>query len=140
MEIETDRVAHAERIGLEAAAVDVHARDLRIGLRGNADVTGRAHIDVELVVGPERYELPAVRLVVRELVVDDDRLRRIVEIVLDVLELRDLGPLRDVERALAEGEAVRSIQPRGQDLELGLAALVDQIGRASCRERVWVWW
>jgi hypothetical protein len=53
------------------------------------------------------------------------RLRRIVEIVLDLVDLRQLRQFHDVERAVLEGDAVRPVEPRGDDLHLALAALVD---------------
>src|SRR5216684_4705630 len=133
MEIEADRIAHAAHIGFRAAAVEIDAPDLAVGLGRQADVTGRADIDVELVVWPHRDEFPAMRLVIGELVVDDDRLRRIVEIVLDLLELRDPGAFGDVERAVVEGEAVGPIQAGGKDLELALAVLLDHGDRKSTR-------
>ena len=70
------------------------------------DVAWRADRNVELLVRPNGDEFPAVRLVLRELVVDEDRLRRVVEVVLDGVEARDLGQLGDVERALVELTAV----------------------------------
>src|SRR6266852_5398383 len=44
MEIEADRVAHAAHIGFRAAAVEIDAPDLAVGLGRQADVTGRADI------------------------------------------------------------------------------------------------
>ena len=59
-------------------------------------------------------------------VIDHRRLRRAVEIVLDLLDLGDLRQLGDVERAVLEGEPVRTMQARRDDLDLALAALVDE--------------
>ena len=64
-------------------------------------------------------------LVLRQLVEDHGRLRRVVEIVLDLLDLGDLRQFGDVERAVLEGEAVRPIEAGGQHLDLALAVLVD---------------
>ena len=125
IEIEPNRVAHAAGDRLHAAAVEIHAHDLRIGLRRQANITRRADIDVELVIGPERHELPAVRLVVREAVVDDDGLGRIGDIIFDIFELRDLGAFGDIERAVVEGEAVGPIQTGRNDEEFAFTALFD---------------
>jgi hypothetical protein len=64
-------------------------------------------------------------LVLRQIVVDEDRLQRVVEIVLDLLDLGDFRQLRDVQRAALEGEAVRPIEPRVERLDLAFSALVD---------------
>jgi hypothetical protein len=58
--------------------------------RRHADIAGCADIEIKLVVGAEGEELPAVRLVLGQIVVDNDRLGRIIEVVLDLLDLRDL--------------------------------------------------
>ena len=84
--------------------------------------------NVELVVGPDGDELPAVRLVLRQVRVDHRRLGRVVENVLDVVDLGDLRQLGDVERAVVIGEPVRPIEPGGDRLELGLAVLLDDGG------------
>src|SRR5262249_61580723 len=94
---------------------------LSVGLGRKADVTGRSDVDVELVVGAHRDEFPSMRLVVGELIVDDDGLGWIVEIVLDLFELRNFGAFGGVERAGMEGEAVRPIQARGDDFELSFS-------------------
>ena len=52
-------------------------------------------------------------LVLRQIVVDDDWLRRVVEVVLDLFDLRDSGELRDIQRAILEGQAVRPTHPEG---------------------------
>jgi len=57
-------------------------------------------------------------LVLRQIVVDEDRLRRVVEIVLDLLDLGDFRQLRDVQRAALEGEAVRPIESRLWSVDL----------------------
>ena len=73
---------------------------------------GRADLEIELVVRPDGEEFPAMGLIFRQVVVDDDRLRRVVEVVLDLFDLRNSGELRDVQYAVLEGEAVWPIQPR----------------------------
>ena len=93
----------------------------RVFLGWDADIARCADVDVELAVRADGDELPAVRLMIGQVVVDDDELRRIVEVVLDLFELRDLGTFGDVQCAVVEGEPVRPIQPRGDDLHLAFA-------------------
>src|SRR5258708_28479035 len=69
-------------------------------------------------------EFPAVRLVLGQIIVDNHRLRRVVEVVLDLLNLRDFRELGDVECAVGEGEAVRPIESRVEGLDLASATLV----------------
>src|SRR6516225_10805602 len=64
-------------------------------------------------------------LILRQIVVDEDRLWRAVEIVLDLFDFRDFGKLRDIQRAVLESEAVRPIKPRVNRLDLAFSALVD---------------
>ena len=66
-----------------------------------------------------------MRLVLRQVVVDDLQLRRVIEIVLDLLGFRDLGQLRDVECAVLESQTVRPIEALIEDLNLALAILFD---------------
>jgi hypothetical protein len=63
MPVESDRVAHVARNDFHVAAVEIHAADLRVRLGRHVDVAGRADRHVELVVGSDADELPAVRLV-----------------------------------------------------------------------------
>ena len=49
----------------------------------------------------------------------------VVEMALDILDHRDLVDLGDEERAVVESDAVRRMQPFGQDLDLALAVPVD---------------
>src|SRR5262245_12594524 len=62
---------------------------------------------------------------VEKIAVDDDGLRRVVEVILDLFELGNLGAFGNVERAVVEGETVRPVQARGDDFYLPLAVLVD---------------
>ena len=124
MPVEAHAVAHAVGEVLEAAAVGVHARDIGVGVRRDANIARRADIEVELAVRPEGQVLPAVRLIARQDVVDHLHGRRIVELVLDAGHLRDPRDLRDVERAVLEGHAVGQIEALGDHLHLALAALV----------------
>ena len=124
MPVEAHAVAHAVGEVLEAAAVGVHARDIGVGVRRDADIARRADIEVELAVRPEGQVLPAMRQIARQDVVDHFHGRRIVELVLDAGHLRDPRDLRDVERAVLEGHAVGLREPLGDHLHLALPALV----------------
>ena len=84
--------------------------------------------NIELVVGADADELPAVRLVFRQVSVDHGRLRRFVENILDILDLRNLRQLGDVERAFVYRETVRSIETFRDGLDLGLAVLLHDGG------------
>src|SRR5262249_20948077 len=108
MEIEAHRVAHAARHNFQVAAVGVDPENLRVfaGVR-LADVARRADWNVELAVWTELDEFPAVWDIARKLVIDGDRRRRLVEIVLDVVVARDLLRGGHVERPLVELDAVR---------------------------------
>src|SRR5215475_133244 len=122
--VEPDAVPHAARYVLEASAVRVEPRDIRIRLRRQADIAGSADVEVELAVRPEGEELPPVGLVLRQGVDHDHGLSGIVEIVLDPLPLDDAVLRGDIERAIAECDAVGQIEPFGDGLDLTLAALV----------------
>src|SRR6266446_6395003 len=124
-EVHSDDLADAPRHDFRAAAVEVDAADLCMGRRGHTDVARRADLEIELVVRPDGEELPAMGLIFRQIVVDDDRLWRVVEVVLDLFDLRNSGELRDVQYAVLEGEAVWPIQPRVDRLDLALFAPVD---------------
>jgi len=89
-------------------------------------VAGLSNINVQLVVGPDGDELPAMGFILGQIVVNDHRLRRVVEIVLDLLDLGDLGELGDIQRAILERDAVRPIEARSDDLDRPLAVLVDE--------------
>src|SRR5262249_10865922 len=66
----------------------------------------------------------AVRLVLGQIVVDNDWFGWVIEVVLDLLDLRDLCELGDVEGAVGESEAVRAIKSRVDRLDLAPASLV----------------
>ena len=73
-------------------------------------VAGLPDRNIQLVVGSDGDELPAVGFVLGQVVVDHGRLRRTVEIVLDLVDLGDLGKFGDVERAVLERDAVGPIE------------------------------
>jgi hypothetical protein len=62
---------------------------------------------------------------VEKIAVDDHGRRRVVEVVLDLFELRNLGAFGDVQRAVVESETVRPVQAGGDDLGLTFPALID---------------
>jgi hypothetical protein len=123
--VEADGIAHSAHHHFGAAAIKVDAAQLPVGLRRLANVARRADIDVELVVRSQAHELPAVRLVVEKIAVDHDGLRRIVEVVLDVLQLGDASAFGDIERAPVEDEAVGPVHARGDHFHLAFAVTVD---------------
>jgi hypothetical protein len=124
MEVEAHRVTHAAGHDLHAAAVQIDAADLGVFVGvGLADVARCAHGHVELSVGPDLDELPAVGDVARKLVVDRHGLGRIAELVLDAVVTGDGLRRRHIERALVELDAVREHQLLGDDLDLALAPL-----------------
>src|SRR5664280_2371411 len=81
-------------------------------------------LNIQLVVRPDGDELPAVGFVLGQIVVDDSRLRRTVEIIFDLVDLGDLREFGDVERAVAERDAIGPIKARGKNLDRSLAVLV----------------
>jgi len=88
--------------------------------------TRRPNRRVQHVVRSERDELPRVALIrVRKLVVDGDRRRRRVEVLLDIVEAEDLTGGRHIQRAVAYRDAVRLTEPRGnRDHALGFVVAV----------------
>jgi hypothetical protein len=141
--VEAHAVAHAVREVLEAAPVRVHPRDIGVGVGRDADVTGRADVEVELAVGSKGQVLPPVRHVAGQDVVHDFHRGRTVELVLDPDHLGDAVDLGDVERARPEGHAVGEVEPLGDGLHLALPAPVDHRvdiagGAAADKERALV--
>src|SRR5215831_2591042 len=90
----------------------------------HADIARCPDVEIELVVGTDGEEFPAVRLVLGQIVVDNDWLGRVIEVVLYLLNLRDLCELGDVEGAVGESEAVRAIKARVKRLDLAFGVLV----------------
>src|SRR4029453_10903009 len=110
MPVKADRVAYPARHHVRTAAIEADAPYLPIGLRWLADITRRADIDIKLVVRPQAHELPAVRLMIEKIVVDDHGLWWVVEVVLDLFKLGNLGTFGDVERAIVESKTIRPVQ------------------------------
>ena len=121
MPVEADSVADAAREGFERRTVRPHPVDRGVHGLGLADVARRAHRDVEQTVRSEGDELPAVVAVLRELA-DDDGLGRIREARLDPVVTEHAVHLRHVERAVAEGDAVRHVQAARDAHDLSGAA------------------
>src|SRR5262249_17804645 len=137
MEVEAHRVAHATRHDLRTAAVEVDPADVRVlfGI-GLADVAWRSDRHIELAVGADLDELPAMRDVAGQLIVARDRRGRAVELVLDVVVASDRLRGRDVERALVELDAVRQLELLRDRLHFARAALVhDRVDLAGAEER-----
>src|SRR5262249_26412963 len=124
MPVHADDLPNPARYDFRAAAVEIDTAELRVGGRRHADIARCTDVEIELVVGTDGEEFPAVRLVLGQIVVDNDWLRRVIEVVLDLLNLRDLRELGDVEGAVGESEAVRPIEARVERLDLAPASLV----------------
>src|SRR5262245_31003842 len=110
--VHSDDLPNPSRHDFRAAAVEIDTAELGMGGRRHADIARCADVEIELVVGTNGEEFPAVRLVLGQIVVDHDWLGRVIEVVLDLLNLRDLRELADVEGAVGERETVRPIESR----------------------------
>lgn len=126
--VEADGIADAVGDIFQAAAVGVHAGELGVGLALVAQVAGRADRHVELAVRAERDELAAVPCRGGQAVVHRLRLRRIVQVMLDVMQHQDAADRRDVQVAVPEGDADRHLQAAGDDAHLVDAAVVVAVG------------
>src|SRR6266404_820315 len=125
MPVHSQDLADTVRVDLEALPIESDAIDLAVPLRWQADVAGGADLEVELLVRANGEVFPTVRLVLWQIAQDDGGLRRVVEVVLDLLDLGDLIKLGDVQRALVQVYAVRPIETGGNYLYLALAVLRD---------------
>src|SRR5919197_3594744 len=112
--VEADAVADAARVGF-ALAVRAVAHDGAVFALRLAHVARRADADIEKTVGPEANRLVAVMRMARQIGGDQLRLGRILQAALDRLVARDAAHLGDVERALAERDAVRRVQASRDD-------------------------
>src|SRR5262249_1419928 len=124
MPVHSDHLPDPARHDFGAAAVEIDTTELRVSRRRHADIAWCTDIEIELVVGTDGEEFPTVRLVLGQIVVDDDRLGRVIEVVLDLLNLRDLRELGDVKGTVRESEAVRPIEARVERLDLASARLL----------------
>src|SRR5216684_1435758 len=125
MPVHSHDLADTVGVDLEALPIESDAIDLAVPLRRQADVAGRADLEVELLVRANGEVFPAVRLFLWQIAQDDGGLWRVVEVVLDLLDLGDLMKLGDVQRALVQVYAVRPIETGGNYLYLALAVLRD---------------
>src|ERR1700733_12885568 len=123
--VEADGVADADGNDFRARTVEVDTADLAMILVMQHVVAGLADRNIELVVRSDGDELPAVGFVLRQVVVDHGGLRRIVEIVFDLFDLRHLREFGDIKGAVLEGDAVRAVEAGRDDLDLAFAVLVD---------------
>ena len=96
--------------------------DVEVG--GRQIVAGRTERDVEPAVLVEGEIFPAVRRVGRHVVVDDLRLRHLVEVGFGIVVLVELVDIDDIERAVAVGDAGRHLHALEDGLDRALAALV----------------
>src|SRR6516165_1159061 len=124
MPVHSDDLPNPARYDFRAAAVEIDTAELRVRGRRHADIARCADVEIKLVVGTDGEKFPAVRLVLGQIVVDNHRLGRVIEILLTLLNLRDLRELGDVEGAVGEGEAIGAIETRVECLDLASASLV----------------
>ena len=83
-------MTHAPRDHFRAAAVKIDTADLAVRVAVQHVVSRLAYLKIQLLVRSDGDEFPAVRFVLRQILVDHRGLWRIVEHVLDVLDLGDL--------------------------------------------------
>src|SRR5438445_9669759 len=113
--VESHRVSNAARERFVARAASLEPRDGRVarGIR-IADVARRADGDVEPAVRAEPNELPAVVRFAGIAVGDDCGFGPRAELRFDIVEAQDAVHFGDIERAVAQGHAVRHTQARGE--------------------------
>ena len=134
--VEADAVADAARVDLALAARG-EAADRAVFVLGLADVAGRADADVEQAVRPEPERLVAVMRMVRQIVGDDRRPGRILQVALDRVVARDAAVLADVQRAVVERDAMRRVQSARDDARRAAASRdgIDVFLAAADKER-----
>ncbi len=127
VEVHADRVAHAHRDGLERPLVRVDPRDRSLRVIWQHDVARGADVEVQLAVRPHHQVFPEMprRAAGIEIVDHHLALARTVELALDPVVARDAPALRDIQRALAEGDAVGRVEAAQDGLHLALAAAAD---------------
>src|ERR1700682_89877 len=102
MPVHPDNVTNSGCDGFQSAAVQIETVNLGVSLRRHADVAGSADLEIELVVGSDGQVLPTVSFVLRQIAEDDGRLRRSLEARFDIVYLRDLRKLGDIESAVMQ--------------------------------------
>src|SRR6059058_2637121 len=106
MPVHADDLTNPRGDHFEAAAVEIEPVNLAMPIGGHAYVARSSDLEIQLVVGADGQELPAVRLVLREIAENDRGLGRIVQIRFDVIDLRKLG---DVQGAVMKDDAIGTI-------------------------------
>src|SRR6266566_6517120 len=122
--VHSDDLPNPSRHDFRAATVEIDTPELCVGGRRHANIARCTDVEIQLVVRTDGEKFPAVRLVFGQIIVDNHRLGRVIEVVLDLLNLRDLRDLGEVERAVGESEAVRPIESRVERFDLASASLV----------------
>ncbi len=118
MPVEADGVPDSPGEDLEVAAVGVDPGDRSVGVAGIADVAGGSDGDVELSVGAEGDELPAVTSIFWKVALDDDGRGGVSQASLDPVEPEDPAHLGDVKAPISKGDAVREVESRTDDEDL----------------------
>lgn len=85
---------------------------------GIADVAGGSDGDVELSVGAEGDELPAVASIFWKVALDDYGRGGVSQASLDPVEPEDPAHLGDVKAPISKGDAVREVESRTDDEDL----------------------
>src|SRR5262245_58804250 len=109
MPIHADDLADAVGDHLRAAAIQIDAADLCMRRRWHTYVARRSDVEIQFVIRPYRQKLPPVRLIARQVAVNDGRLRRLVQLRLDIVDLRYLIEFGNIKRAVVNGYPVRTI-------------------------------
>ena len=78
MPVHPDDLTNPRGDDFETAAVEIEPVNLPMPIGGHADVARSSDLEIQLVVGADGQELPAVRLVLGEVAENDGRLGRIV--------------------------------------------------------------
>jgi hypothetical protein len=120
------------------AAIQIDAADLGVGIRRHADVAGSADLEVEPVIRPHGQKFPPMRLVFRQIAVDHGGLERLINLAFDVLDLRYLRQLGNVQRPIVEGDAVWPVQAgehrSGFALSVAFGDGIDLVGQPGADE------
>ncbi|MCY1421925.1 hypothetical protein D9M71_375910 [compost metagenome] len=138
MPIEAHGVAYAPRHQFQAATVGVHAVDGGVEVRVVvAEVARRAYRYVELAVGAEGDELPAVVGLSRKAGVDHLRLGWRVQPRLYVAQTQDSADCRDEKITILVGDSHWKLQVVGDgaDLSAGGVHCVDLAGCIAADEQ-----
>src|ERR1700730_15979090 len=113
MPVEPDRIAHTLRVRLHDSSVRVTAADRRLHVIRHHYISGRPDIEIQLAVRTEGKVFPEMAWLLRgiEPIDDDFPLGRIVQPRLYAAVTRDAAAPRNVQRAFAERDAIRRLEP-----------------------------